>query len=136
MMEQQENMPEEVDIEAIMQDIRRQILEQRRRGQTAIPVSGRRFSPAFYERLYQAGLMAGELGVTLQVTKSPVPLVGPLIDRFRALLHRLVIFYLEQITAQQKEVNEHLLQAIIILSQELEAEVDQPPGDAADARQT
>lgn len=131
MIEQQDDMPEEVDIEAIMQDIRRQILEQRRRGQTPIPVAGKRFSPAFYEQLYQAGLMQGEIGVTLQVTQSPVPLVGPLIDKFRSLFHRLVLFYLEQITSQQKEINEHLLQAITILSQELEAEVDQQP-DAVD----
>jgi hypothetical protein len=126
-MEQQEKNEADVDIEAIMQDIRQQILSQRRVGKGDLPVAGRRFSPAFYEQLYQVGLMQSEIGVTMQVTKSNVPLVGTLIDKVRAKFHQLMLFYAEQVVAQQLPVNEHLLQAVTLLSQELEAEVDQEP---------
>jgi hypothetical protein len=122
MMEQEKNANEEVDIEAIMQDIRRQILSQRRIGKRELPVAGKRFSPAFYEQLYQAGLMQSETGVMMHVTKSTVPIFGSLIDMLRGKLHQLVLFYVEKAVVQQNSVNDHLLQAITLLSQELEAE--------------
>jgi LPS O-antigen subunit length determinant protein (WzzB/FepE family) len=119
---------EEVDIEAIMQDIRRQILSQKRMGKGELPVAGRRFSPDFYEQLYQAALMQSETRVMMHVTRSNVPFIGPLIDKLRAQLHQLVLFYVDKAVAQQSAVNEHLLQAITLLSQELEAEEEQEEG--------
>ncbi len=123
-MEQEDQINEDVDIEAIMQDIRRQILSQRRIGKADLPIAGSRFSPAFYEQLYQASLMQSETGVTVNITKSTLPLFGPLIDKLRGMFHQLVLYYVEQVVARQDSVNEHLLQAISLLSQELEAEVD------------
>ena len=122
MMEQEEKATEDINIEVIMQDIRRQILSQRRIGKGDLPVAGKRFSLAFYEQLYQATLMQSETGITMHVTKSTVPLIGPLIDKVRGKFHQLVLFYVEQVVARQRPVNEHLLQAITLLSQELEAE--------------
>lgn len=127
MVEKEEISGEAIDIEAIMQEIRQQILSQRRVGKGDLPVAGRRFSPAFYEQLYQAGLMQSELGVTMHVTRSHFPLFGSLIDKLRGKIHQLVLFYVEKAVAQQRAVNEHLLQAITLLSQELEAELGQEP---------
>lgn len=125
MMDQEEKSTEVVNIEVIMQDIRRQILSQRRIGNGDLPLGGKRFSPAFYEQLYQARLMQSEPGVMVHVTKSPVPLFGSLIDRVRGKFHQLVLFYIEPVVTQQKVINDHLLQAITLLSQELEAEAEQ-----------
>jgi len=125
MMEQEENPTDEVNIEEIMQDIRRQILSKKRIGKADLPLAGKRFSAAFYEQLYQAGLMQGESGVTLHVTKSPVPLLGSLIDMVRSKFHQLILFYINQVVLQQAAVNDHLLQAISLMSQELEEEAEQ-----------
>lgn len=127
-MEMEENS-EEVDIEAIMQEIRRQILSQRRIGKEEVPVTGRRFSPAFYEQLYQAALMQSETGVTMHVTRSKIPLLGALVDKARVVVHQLVLFYVEKVVERQNAVNEHLLQALMLLSQELEAEEDVDSGE-------
>jgi hypothetical protein len=122
MMEQEEKPTDEVNIEEIMQDIRRQILSKKRIGKAGLPVAGKRFSAEFYEQLYQAGLMQSESGVTVHVTKSPLPLLGSLIDMVRGKFHQLVLFYIDQVVLQQALVNDHLLQAITLMSQELEAE--------------
>jgi hypothetical protein len=121
-MEQEEKPTDDVNIEEIMQDIRRQILSKKRIGKADLPVAGKRFSPAFYEQLYQAGLMQSESGVMLYVTKSSVPFLGSLIDMLRSKFHQLVLFYIDQVVSQQMVVNDHLLQAITLMSQELEAE--------------
>ncbi len=117
-----------VNIEAIMQDIRRQILSKKRIGKSTLPVSGERFSPEFYEQLYQASLLQGELGVKLLVTRSEVPLFGPFIDKMRGMVHELVLFYVNQAVAQQAEINDYLLRAITLLSQELEEGVPEDDG--------
>jgi hypothetical protein len=118
-------MTDDVDIEVIMQDIRRQILERKLPGQAAVPLSGQKLPPAFYEHLYEASLVQSQLGVKIHVTKSAVPLIGGLIDRARAMFHQLVIFYINQVAEQQAEVNNHLLQALVVVSEHLEAiEID------------
>ena len=111
---------EEINIEEIMQEIRQQILETKRIGKSPLPVKGERFSPQFYEQLYQATLLQGEVGVKIHVTHSNVPLIGPLIDKLREKFHELVTFYVNKAVSQQAAINDHILQLITILSQELE----------------
>lgn len=113
-------MTDEVDIEAIMQDIRRQILERKLPGAAQVPLSGHKLPPAFYEHLYEASLIQSQLGVKIDVTKSAVPLIGGLIDRVRAQFHQLVIFYINQVATQQAQVNNHLLAALAALGGYLE----------------
>lgn len=127
-MEQENNPTDDVNIEEIMQEIRRQILSKKRVGKTELPVAGRRFSSAFYEQLYRADLALGEGGVKLDVTRSPLPVFGPLIDKLRAKVHQLVIFYVNQAVIPQNEFNARLFQAVTLLSQELEEEM-KPNGD-------
>ncbi len=111
---------ESVNIEQIMQEIRQQILHRELPSQVNVPVGGKRLPPEFYEHLYEATLIQSQLGVKLHVTKSTVPLLGGIIDRFRSMFHRLVIFYLNQVAEQQAEVNGHLLQALTALSKYIE----------------
>lgn len=122
----------EVNIEDIMQEIRQQILAQNipagGHASLQIPTGGNRFSPEFYDHLYQAGLAINEMHIRLQVSRTALPLIGPLIDRLRAAVHQVVLFYVHQAVERQAEVNRQLLQAISELSQELEREQMQQDG--------
>jgi hypothetical protein len=120
-----ENEPEgEIDIEQIMQQIRSQILGQRsawaREKRIASSLTGRRFSPDFYDHLYQASLAADVDKVRVELTPSRLPLFGPITQALRRSFHDLVIFYVSRLAEQQAEFNRHLLAALSALSRELE----------------
>lgn len=126
MDEQEVDLNEEsVDIEQIMRQIREQILSGKsslqRGGKPIVPAGGDRFSPEFYEQLYYAGLAYDQVGVKMHVTKLPIPVIGSLLSWLRGKVHQLVLYYVNQVAAQQIKVNTHLLQALSLLSQELEA---------------
>ncbi|MCB8984066.1 MAG: hypothetical protein H6659_09585 [Ardenticatenaceae bacterium] len=117
---------QQVNIEAIMQEIRQKILtDQTVRmpdGQPLVAIGGKRLPPEFYEHLYYAGLAYNRVGVKMNVTRVNVPIIGSMIEMLRRKLHELVLYYVNQIATQQVEVNYHLLRAVSILSQELEEE--------------
>lgn len=117
---------EDIDVEEIMQQIRARILAEQthlpRHGETLVDIDGKRFSAEFYEHLYRANLAHNEVGVDLLVTPVTLPLVGPLLEALRRKIHELVLFYVNQVTAQQREVNAHLLQALSLLAKELDGE--------------
>ena len=114
----------EINVEAIMQQIRQQIIA--RRAAIApvaggeIVVTGKRFPPEFYEHLYQARLALDEVQVPVFVSKSGVPLIGGLIVWLRTKFHELVTYYVNQSAARQVSASEHLLRALSLLGQELE----------------
>jgi hypothetical protein len=126
----------DVDIEAIMREVRAEVLAKKsariQNSPLASGIGGRRFPPAFYDHLYQAGLTFDVSTVELHVTKIPIPILGPIIESFRQKFHQLVLFYVNKLAADQARVNENLLSALSILSQELEQmpdwEDNQPSG--------
>lgn len=111
-----------------MQQIREQVLAKRAAlspdERPALPMHGKRLPPEFYEHLYQAGLAYDQIEVKLQVSRSSIPVVGPLVQWLRGKIHELVLFYVNQVAAQQIAVNTHLLQALSILGEELEQEAE------------
>ena len=111
-----------IDIEAIMDEIRREILAKTGGGVMAVPVSGRRFPADFYDHLYHVSLTHHQLEAKLHLTPVNIPLVGPLLQWLRRKVHELVIFYVNQVALQQIAVNGHFLQALTLLSQTLEAD--------------
>jgi hypothetical protein len=117
-----------VDIEAIMREVRAEVLAKKSARIQNSPLSGgvggRRFPPAFYDHLYQAGLTFDVSTVELHVTKIPIPIIGPLVEKLRQKFHELVLFYVNKLAAEQAQVNEHLLSAISVLGQELETMPD------------
>lgn len=129
------NTGPDVDIEAVMREVRAEVLAKKsariQNSPLAAGVGGRRFPPAFYDHLYQAGLTFDVSTVELHVTKVPIPIIGPIIEKLRQKFHELVLFYVNKLAAEQAEVNENLLSAMSILSQELESMPDwqdnQPP---------
>lgn len=116
-----------VDIENVMQEVRRQILQRRLPGQIDLPDKASTLPPEYYEHLFRAGLAQSRLDVDLLVTHSSAPLVGPLIDRLRAKIHELVVFYVNRFAENQARVNNHLLQALSVLGRpEGESRPDTP----------
>jgi hypothetical protein len=137
MEEQNSENTSDVDIETIMRDVRAEVLAKKsariRNSPLAAGVGGRRFPPAFYDHLYQAGLTFDVSTVELHVTRIPIPIIGPLIERIRQKFHELVLFYVNKLGAEQAEINENLLSALSIMSQELEQMPqweDNPPAQA------
>ena len=116
----------EVNVEAIMQQIRQQIIAKRAAvGPAAgsggeIVVTGQRFPPEFYEHLYRARLALDEVQVPVFVSKSGVPIIGGLIVWLRTKAHELVTYYVNQSAARQTSASEHLLRALSLIGQELE----------------
>lgn len=113
-----------VDIESVMRQVRAEVLA-KRAGRTAItpigPATGRgRLSPEFYEELLQAELAFNASGLLLDITEVRLPLLAPLIQKLRRKFHELVLFYVNKRAAEQATFNRHLLNALQLLSQELE----------------
>lgn len=116
----------EVNVEAIMQQIRQQIIAKRAAvgpgaaGSGDLVVTGKRFSPEFYEHLYQARLALDDYQVPVFVSKSGVPIIGALLVWLRTKFHELVTYYVNQSAARQVSATNHLLQALSVMGQELE----------------
>ena len=120
-------MSEEINIEAIMQEIRQKILTEKNQqsgGKSAVPVSGDKYPPEFYEHLYHASMAHDQIGVKMNVQPVNLPVVGRLLTRVKTALHTLILYYVNQVATDQMKVNHHLLQAISILARE-EGEGDQ-----------
>jgi hypothetical protein len=110
-----------IDIEAIMEQIRSQILAKTGGvSPMTVPVRGRHFPADFYDHLYQASLTYHKVEARLHLTPVNIPLFGPLVQWLRRKVHEVVIFYVNQVAIQQIEVNGHFLQALTLLSQSLE----------------
>ncbi len=115
---------ETINIEEIMQMVRQQILE-KRASQTAdsdpvVNIQGKNLPAEFYEHLYHAGLTYDQIQPKLYVTESNIPIVGGFVQTIRQKLHELVLFYVNQVAANQIQVNHHLLKALNILAEEME----------------
>lgn len=106
---------ETVDIENVMQEVRRQILERQLPGQLQLPEAADTLPPEYYEHLFRAGLAQSRMEVEMLVTPSAAPLIGPLIDRLRVKVHELVVFYINRFADNQAKVNNHMLQALSVL---------------------
>ncbi|MCO5184519.1 MAG: hypothetical protein M9928_18670 [Anaerolineae bacterium] len=127
-MNPDEQIPQnEVEVEAIMQEIRTHILESKASrttsGDLIVPAGGERLPQAFYDHLYHAALVHDRLGVKLNVTPVRIPVFGRIIEWARTKVHQLVLFYVNQLAVQQTQYNYHILQAISLLAQEMEDDV-------------
>jgi hypothetical protein len=115
---------QEINIEEIMQQIRGQILTQKTAVSGSqlpnINLDGKNLPPHFYEHLYQAALDYDQVQIQMNLTPIAIPIIGPLLQKIRQKLHELVLFYVNQVAANQIRVNTHLLHALSILSETLE----------------
>ena len=125
----------DLDAEAIMREIRARIRARRAEAKARgldfeayadglYPVpSDAPFSRDLYEAVRYVGLGWDKVGVGMTLTESRLPVIGGLIQRLRAALHELVLFYVNQLAARQVRVNEQTARALTTLVRDLEAEI-------------
>jgi len=113
-----------IKIEEIMQHIREQIITRKTAesldGRPIVRLVGKHLPPEFYEHLYHAGLMYNQIDVQIYLSPTPIPLIGPLLQRLRQMVHEVVVFYVNGLAAQQMEINKHLLRTVSLLGEEIE----------------
>lgn len=76
-----------------------------------------------YEAVRHVSLGYDKVNVEMALTESRLPLIGGLVQRLRAALHELVLFYVNRLAARQVRFNEQTARALTTLVRDLEAEV-------------
>ena len=113
----------DVDVEEIMRKIKAHIAQRKLVGDDE-GSTGPRFQGGFshvvYDHLFEAiGEKEGAY-TTLNVTRSPIPIFGRMLDIVRRKVHELVVFYVNQGATRQVAFNDHLVRAVSALVEELE----------------
>ena len=135
----------EIDAEAIMRQIRENIRRRRSdaeaqgldyeafvEGLYASP-DATRFDRSLYYDLRWLSTGYYKIGVGLSLTESRLPLIAPLVQRVRATLHHLVIFYTNILAGRQIRVNDYIVRALSGLVETLEK--DTTPNEIETLRQ-
>jgi Sec7-like guanine-nucleotide exchange factor len=73
---------------------------------------------------------AADTAVKVAVTKSSIPVLGPIMDALRAKFHELVVFYVNRGITRPIALSTHLLRVVGLLLEEL----DRTKGEVADLR--
>jgi hypothetical protein len=131
------NIPDEgqVDVEAVMRQVREYILARRRTDSSELQVLPHfegQLNPQVYEHLYHATLLHDQVNVLANVIPSRVPIVGPVLTLARRKLHEVTLYYVHQLAQKQITFNAHILGAVNALTQEVEAA---PPSEFTKLRQ-
>jgi hypothetical protein len=116
---------EDVDVEAIMQQIRAYIMARKMAADERLPATAGRFdgrlAPDLYEALYQATMTYDQVAVPEAIAKPSLPVVGALWTAVRHQFHQLVRFYVNQVAARQMIFNRHLVTLAGEMVRELES---------------
>lgn len=81
------------------------------------------FSRDVYEAVRRLGLSYDKVSVGMVLTETQLPLLGGLVQRFRAALHALVLFYVNRLAGRQVRINEETARALAALVRDLDTEV-------------
>lgn len=76
-----------------------------------------------HEAVRYLSLEYDKANVEMELTETQLPLIGGLVQRVRAALHELVLFYVNRLAARQIRVNYQASRAMVMLVRDLEAEV-------------
>lgn len=125
----------DVDIEAIMQEIRARV-RVRRAVAKARGLDWEAYADGLYplasdavlsrdlhEAVRYAGLDYDKIPLEMVLVDTRLPLAGRLVQRVRSALHELVLFYVNRLAARQVRFNEQTARALALLVRDLEAEV-------------
>jgi hypothetical protein len=125
----------DLDVEGIMQEIRARIRARRAEAKAKgldyeayadglYPLPPNTIlSRELYEAVRYAGLSHDKVNVEMALTTNRIPVLGDLVQRIRAALHELVLFYVNQLAARQSRFNEQTARALVTLVRDLEAEI-------------
>jgi hypothetical protein len=112
---------ETLNVEDIMKAIRLKIAD----GEGKVDESRRQRAsgnlPAeLYEHLEEARLSYDKIQPTPHIIPPSVPVIGGFLASIQQKLHELVLYYVNQLAANQIRVNAHLLRSVEILVEETE----------------
>ena len=123
----------EIDAEAIMRDIRARIRQRRAQAEAqgldyealaaGLPAeSVGRFEADLYFDLRRLSVSYDEVGVKLSLTETRLPLIGGVVQRVRAALHQVILYYVNMLARQQARINKYNLRVLTALTRDLEAD--------------
>ena len=123
----------EIDAEAIMRDIRARIRQRRAQAEAQgldyeALAEGRpaesvgRFEADLYYDLRRLSVSYDEVGVKLSLTETRLPLIGGVVQRVRAALHQVILYYVNMLARQQARINKYNLRVLTALTRDLEAD--------------
>ncbi len=125
----------DLDAEKIMQQIRARIRARRAQskargldleayadGLYPLP-PGAVFSRELYESVRYVSVGYDKVNVAPALTETRLPVIGGLVQRLRANLHTLVLFYVNRMAAQQIHFNEQVTRSLAAMVKDLETEV-------------
>lgn len=121
----------EISVEELMRQIQMHVAHQKIQAFGMDAEFDGTFDQSLYDALIEAAQENADLHIELQVTPTPVPLLGKIFDRVRRSLHGLVLFYTNQNTARQSAVNKHVLAAIAALVRDMERSEARHKADVA-----
>jgi hypothetical protein len=125
----------DLDAEAIMQEIRARIRARRAESKAKgldleayadglYPLQPDAvFSRDLYEAVRYVGVSYDKINLAPALTESRLPLIGGLVQRLRASLHTLVLFYVNRLAARQIHFNQQVARALAATVRDLEAEI-------------
>jgi hypothetical protein len=124
-----------IDTEAVMQEIRTRIRARRAEakargldweayveGLYPLPPNAV-LSRELHEAVRRLGLSYDKIPVEMALTEPRLPLLGGFLQRVRAALHELVLFYVNRMAARQVRFNEQAARALVTVVRDLENEV-------------
>lgn len=71
----------------------------------------------FLEHIQEAFHLHDKLRLPVELPKSNVPVIGPLLQWVRRQFHQLVIYYVNRVSHQQMQFNFHMIKAVYVLGQ-------------------
>ena len=119
----------DIDVQTIMARIREGLIEHAWEQEVEFPTfalararrgDATRFPEALYDHLEQANLNYDQAWVELSLIESHIPLVGRFVNRFKRELHRLVVYYANQLGERQITTNDAIVRALNQLVESLE----------------
>jgi len=121
----------EIDADAIMRQIREKIRERRAEAEAqgvdfegwVEEAAARRFSDDLYRDMRRISASSAQMGVTLSLLGGRnIPVLSALIRRVRQALHELVVYYVNQLAAQQNHYNRQIVNMLMRFVVDLERE--------------
>lgn len=95
----------------------------------ARPVRSGRLSQAVYDGIDEAGILMNATHVQPFLTAPQLPIIGPLLQRWRAAVHALVVFYVNRHAGAQAAFNREIVATLNAIVDDLDRGDGVDPAD-------
>jgi hypothetical protein len=115
----------EINVREIMRQITTHVMQQRLESDPKIggrfPHFRGFFDRTVYDELLEAARESDRVYAAPTVAKTPLPVIGRIVDALRRKIHELVTFYVNRSAAHQAAFNDHIMRASSALVEELDS---------------